>query len=75
MLQQLQQLQQRYEVMPDRQVDRSGFRTRMRAAQFLVETGMMDVGAPRPAMGYRLADRSAPACSRVPSVRGARCEA
>lgn len=52
----LPQLQKAYEVVLDRSVDKSGFRTRMLAAGFLEETGLMDVGAPRPAMGYRLLD-------------------
>jgi 8-oxo-dGTP diphosphatase len=53
----LPQLQRMYEVILTRSVDKSGFRTRALAAEFLVEVGEMDVGAPRPAMGYRLADR------------------
>ena len=52
----LPQLQKAYERVLGRAVDKSGFRTRMLAAHFLEETGPMDVGAPRPAMGYRLAD-------------------
>jgi 8-oxo-dGTP diphosphatase len=56
----LPQLQSVYEVILGRQVDKSGFRTRALAADFLVEVGEMDVGAPRPAMGYRLRDRSGP---------------
>ena len=52
----LPQLQKAYERVLDRAVDKSAFRTRMLAAGFLEETGPMDVGAPRLAMGYRLAD-------------------
>lgn len=50
----LPQLQKAYETVLGRMVDKSGFRTRMLAAGFLEEAGAMDVGAPRPAMGYRL---------------------
>ncbi len=52
----LPQLQKAYERVLDRAVDKSAFRTRMLAAGFLEEKGPMDVGAPRLAMGYRLAD-------------------
>lgn len=55
----LPQLQKAYEQVLGRGVDKSGFRTRMLAAGFLEETGFMDVGAPRPAMGYRLGDEQA----------------
>jgi len=53
----LPQLQHVYEVVLGRPVDKSGFRTRALAAGFLGETGLMNVGAPRPAMGYRILDR------------------
>jgi 8-oxo-dGTP diphosphatase len=56
----LPQLQRMYEVVLGRPVDKSGFRTRMLAAQFLEETGHVPGGSPRPAMGYRLRDRRAP---------------
>lgn len=56
----LPQLQQVYEVVLGRPVDKSGFRTRMLAAHFLVETGFLDGSSNRPAMGYRLADRTSP---------------
>lgn len=56
----LPQLQQAYEIVLGRPVDKSGFRTRMLAAGFLVEAGQVEGGTRRPAMGYRLADRSAP---------------
>lgn len=56
----LPQLQRVYEAVLGRPLDKSGFRTRALAATFLVETGYMDVGAPRQAMGYRLSDREAP---------------
>ena len=53
----LPQLQRMYEVILGREVDKSGFRTRALAADFLKETGHMDVGSPRPAMGYLIKDR------------------
>lgn len=53
----LPQLQKAYEAVLGRPVDKSGFRTRMLAAEFMEEVGTMDVGAPRPAMGYRLRNR------------------
>nr|WP_312986518.1 NUDIX domain-containing protein [Comamonas koreensis] len=56
----LPQLQQVYETVLGRPVDKSGFRTRMLAAQFLHEAGHVEGPSNRPAMGYRLADRSAP---------------
>lgn len=55
----LPQLQSVYEVVLGRPIDKSGFRTRALAADFLIEDGLQDVGAPRPAMGYRLRDRDA----------------
>jgi len=55
----LPQLQKMYEVVLGRPIDKSGFRTRALAADFLKEDGSLDVGSPRPAMGYRLKDRSA----------------
>ena len=57
----LPQLQRMYEVVLGRPVDKSGFRTRMLAAQFLQETGPVEGDSNRPAMGYRLLDRQAPA--------------
>lgn len=56
----LPQLQQVYETVLGRSVDKSGFRTRMLAANFLVEAGHVEGVSNRPAMGYRLADRSGP---------------
>ena len=56
----LPQLQRIYEVILGRELDKSGFRTRALAAEFMEETGYMDVGAPRPAMGYRLKNRKSP---------------
>lgn len=53
----LPQLQKVYEVVLGRPIDKSGFRTRALAADFLKEDGFLDVGAPRPAMGYRLKAR------------------
>ena len=57
----LPQLQHTYEVVLGRPVDKSGFRTRMLAAGFLIETGqVIETDARRPPMGYRLKDRAAP---------------
>jgi 8-oxo-dGTP diphosphatase len=56
----LPQLQRTYEIVLGRAVDKSGFRTRMLAANFLAETGIVGSGANRPPMGYKLMDRSAP---------------
>ena len=53
----LPQLQKVYEVVLGRPIDKSGFRTRALAADFLKEDGFLDVGSPRPAMGYRLKTR------------------
>jgi 8-oxo-dGTP diphosphatase len=54
----LPQLQRMYEVVLGRPIDKSGFRTRALAADFLKEDGFLDVGSPRPAMGYRLKNGS-----------------
>lgn len=56
----LPQLQRMYEYVLGRPVDKSGFRTRMLAADFLDEAGHVDGESNRPAMGYRLRDRRAP---------------
>jgi 8-oxo-dGTP diphosphatase len=56
----LPQLQRTYEIVLGRPVDKSGFRTRMLAAGFLEETGLVDSDSNRPPMGYRLKDRSTP---------------
>lgn len=53
----LPQLQRTYEAVLGRAVDKSGFRTRMLAAGFLDEAGVVDSGSNRPPMGYRLRDR------------------
>lgn len=55
----LPQLQRMYEVVLDRPVDKSGFRTRMLAADFLDEAGYVAGDSNRHAMGYRMRDRSA----------------
>lgn len=55
----LPQLQRTYEVVLGRPVDKSGFRTRMLAAGFLDEVGHVAGESNRPAVGYRLRDRSA----------------
>ncbi len=56
----LPQLQRTYEVVLGRPVDKSGFRTRMLAADFLAEAGQVETASHRPPMGYRLKDRRAP---------------
>lgn len=53
----LPQLQRMYETVLDRPVDKSGFRTRMMAADFLAEVGVVESDSNRPPMGYRLKDR------------------
>ncbi len=55
----LPQLQRIYEIVLGRPLDKSGFRTRMLAADFLAEAGHIDGDSKRPAIGYRLKDRSA----------------
>ena len=54
----LPQLQRTYETVLGRTVDKSGFRTRMLAAGFLQEAGVVESDAYRPPMGYRLKDRA-----------------
>jgi 8-oxo-dGTP diphosphatase len=56
----LPQLQKMYEVVLGRPVDKSGFRTRMMSADFLDEAGYVAGESNRPAMGYRMRDRSIP---------------
>ena len=56
----LPQLQRTYEIVLGRPVDKSGFRTRMLAADFLAEVGLVESDSNRPPMGYRLKDRGAP---------------
>ena len=57
----LPQLQQVYEIVLGRPLDKSAFRTRALAApDFLAETGLQATGAPRAPMGYRLANRHQP---------------
>lgn len=56
----LPQLQRMYEAVLGRGVDKSGFRTRMLAADFLQEVGVVGSDSKRPPMGYRLKDRSGP---------------
>lgn len=54
----LPQLQHVYEIVLGRPVDKSSFRKRMLDAEFMEEVGMISGGLGRPAMGYRLVDRS-----------------
>ena len=56
----LPQLQQTYEIVLGRPVDKSGFRTRMLAAGFLEEAGLATGLAKRPTMTYRLASSAQP---------------
>jgi 8-oxo-dGTP diphosphatase len=56
----LPQLQRTYEIVLGRPVDKSGFRTRMMAADLLVEVGVVESDSNRPPMGYRLKDRDTP---------------
>jgi 8-oxo-dGTP diphosphatase len=56
----LPQLQRCYEAVLGRAVDKSGFRTRMLAADFLEEVGVIESESNRPPVGYRLKDRSKP---------------
>jgi len=54
----LPQLQRMYEAVLGRRVDKSGFRTRMLAQDFLEPVGPIEGASKRPAMGFRLKDRS-----------------
>jgi 8-oxo-dGTP diphosphatase len=54
----LPQLQHAYEIVLGRPVDKSAFRKRMLDAGFMEEAGTVDGAFGRPAMGYRLRDRS-----------------
>jgi 8-oxo-dGTP diphosphatase len=56
----LPQLQTMYEIVLGRPVDKSGFRTRMLAAELLEEVGMIDTQTKRQAMAYQLVNREAP---------------
>ena len=68
----LPQLQRTYEAVLGRTVDKSGFRTRMLAADFLDEAGVVESDSNRPPMGYRLRDReSVVVFPRTFSRRGA----
>ena len=68
----LPQLQRTYEIVLGRSIDKSGFRTRMMAADFLEEVGFVESDSNRPPMGYRLKDRSTPVFfPRTFSPRGA----
>jgi 8-oxo-dGTP diphosphatase len=53
----LPQLQRVYEAVLNRALDKSAFRTRMLAADFLEEEGYVPGESNRPAKGYRLKDR------------------
>lgn len=51
-------MQRTYEAVLGRAVDTNAFRTRMLAAGFLDEAGVIEAGSNRPPMGYRLCDRT-----------------
>ncbi len=51
-------LQHAYEVVLGRPVDKSAFRKRMLDGEFMEEAGMVGGGPGRPAMSYRLRDRT-----------------
>ncbi|MBA4178476.1 MAG: DNA mismatch repair protein MutT [Leptothrix sp. (in: Bacteria)] len=55
----LPQLQRTYEVILGRSVDKSGFRTRTLAADFLDEVGIVEGDSNRSAVAYRMRDRDA----------------
>lgn len=68
-------LQQTYEVVLGRPVDKSAFRKRMLDGGFMEEAGMLAGPVGRPAMGYRLRDRSRAALfPRTFNARGADAE-
>ena len=54
------ELQRAYEIVLGRDVDKSGFRTRIRSAELVVEVRRQRVGSNRPAQLYRLKDRRQP---------------
>lgn len=54
----LPQLQRVYEAILERPLDKSAFRTRMLAAGFLNDDGVVQGDSNRPAKGYRLRDRT-----------------
>lgn len=55
----LRELQSIYELVLDRPLDKSAFRTRMLGADFIESTGARRTGANRPAEVYRLKEREA----------------
>lgn len=57
----LPQLQQTYEIVLERPLDKSAFRRRMLDGGFLEEAGSVTGPGGRPAQGYRIVDRSVPA--------------
>lgn len=69
----LPQLQQAYEIVLGRAVDKSGFRTRMLASGFLKEVGLVESNSPRAPMGYQIKNRKQPVYfPRTFSPRGER---
>jgi 8-oxo-dGTP diphosphatase len=65
----LAELQSTYEAILGRVLDKSAFRTRMLAADFIEPTGEMRIGANRPAALYRLRERDAVYFARTFSPR------
>jgi 8-oxo-dGTP diphosphatase len=66
----LSELQATYETILGRPLDKSAFRTRMLAAEFIEPTGEVRTGSNRPAQIYRLKDRSPVFFPRTFSPRG-----
>lgn len=66
----LSELQATYEIVLGRPLDKSAFRTRMLAADFIEPTGDVRTGSNRPAQLYRLKDRSPVFFPRTFSPRG-----
>lgn len=66
----LSELQATYETILGRPLDKSAFRTRMLAADFIEPTGDVRTGSNRPAQIYRLKDRSPVFFPRTFSPRG-----
>lgn len=68
----LPQLQHIYEIVLDRLLDKSSFRTRTLSANYLEEKGLMKVDATRPAMGYRIISGH-PLVIFPRALKGAKC--
>jgi len=66
----LPELQRTYELVLGRTLDKSAFRKRMLDGEFLEETGIVEGGFGRSAMGYRIRDRESGGVSEDVQVRG-----